>query len=229
MTTAIRHNKYVVLLLCTLLAACRLAAQVTSFNMDSSQFNKALLPVLDSIYHDDQFYRLQMLRLIKNKAAASSIDSIKTIIQTTDHKNLVKVNRIIQQHGWLGPQEVGMNGSQALFLVIQHADLATQQKYYPMIRQAEKDGKTLSSNLAILEDRIAMREGKKQLYGSQGFTDKATGITYIYPVADVDNLDKRRQSMGLPPMKTYAANWDLEAYKKQLPEIEQIAQRQNIH
>ncbi len=36
---------------------------------------------------------------------------------------------------------------------LQHADLPTQEKYLPMIRQAEKDGKTLSSNLALLEDR----------------------------------------------------------------------------
>jgi hypothetical protein len=51
-------------------------------------------------------------------------------------------------------------------MVIQHADLPMQERYLPMIRKAERDGEILSSNLAIMEDRIAMRHGEKQIYGS---------------------------------------------------------------
>ena len=98
-----------------------------------------------------------------------------------------------------------------------------------MIKKAEKEGKTLSSNLAILQDRIAMREGKKQIYGSQGFKDKTTGISYTYPMINPDKLDKRRKSMGLKPMKEYDGEWDLNQYKKKLPEILKIVKEQNIH
>lgn len=44
----------------------------------------------------------------------------------------------------------------------------------------------------------------------------------------IDNLDKRRKSMGLPPMSTYVANWNLDEYKNKLPEIENIVKQQNI-
>jgi len=94
-----------------------------------------------------------------------------------------------------------------------------------MIIKAEKDGETLSSNLAILEDRINVREGKEQLYGSQGFADKASGKNYVYPIVDPDHLDERRKSMGMPPMKEYKKDWDIVAYKSMLPEIQELAKQ----
>lgn len=204
-------------------------AQVNTFTIDSSKFRKELLPILDSIYKSDQDIRMLLIDLNKINANKVQIDSVRTVMIETDKSNLVIVEKIISDYGWLGPQDVGMQGSQALFLVIQHADLSTQKKYIQMIRKAEKDGKTLSSNLAILEDRIAMREGKKQIYGSQRFTDKTTRKSYVYPIQDIDNLDNRRTLMGMPPMKDYSSNWNLEEYKRMLPEIEKIYKEQYLN
>jgi len=204
-------------------------SQVTSFKIDESRIKTELLPALDTLYNEDQSLRIKFGELITSKAPQKAIDSIHTIIKQKDSINIIKVTKILNQYGWLGPQDVGFKGSMALFLVIQHADLKTQQKYLPMIKKAEKEGKTLSSNLAILQDRIAMREGKKQIYGSQGFNDKTTGIRYIYPMIHPDRLDQRRKSMGLQPMKEYMGEWDLNQYKKKLPEILKIVKEQNIH
>lgn len=199
--------------------------QVVSFDIDSSRFQMELLPILDSIYTKDQSLRLKWVELMEQKVSEKEIDSMRHIIQETDKENLTEVEKILTRYGWLGPQDVGFNGSQALFLVIQHADLETQQKYLPMVREAEVEGKILSSNVAILEDRVAIREGRKQLYGSQGFRDKETGKTYIYPTIFPDSLDIRRKSKGLPPMKEYVKDWDLEKYKQMLPEIERMANK----
>lgn len=204
------------------------SAQVTTFTIDNSVGETPLAKVLDTIYQRDQSTRNAYLDARKRNERPALIDSLEQIMRRADKENLAKVNEIIGEHGWLGPQKVGMNASQGLFLVIQHADLQTQERYLPMIRQAEKNGETLSSNLAILEDRVAMRNGRKQIYGSQGFTDPLTGKKYIYPLTDPDNLDKRRKSMGMPPMAEYVKGWDLEAYKKDLPHIEQIVKTQNI-
>ncbi|WP_316836009.1 DUF6624 domain-containing protein [Pedobacter nutrimenti] len=203
-------------------------AQVTSFNIDSSKFDTSLMATLDSIYNKDQSTRIAYIKAKQRNESTALLDSLNSNMRSIDVQNLQKVNAIIKKHGWLGPQKVGVQASQALFLVIQHADLKTQEYYLPMIRAAEKNGETLSSNLAIFEDRICMRTGKKQIYGSQGFTDKETGNKYIYPVIDVDNLDKRRETMGMPPMQEYSKGWDLEKYKKELPKIEEIVKRENI-
>lgn len=217
-----------ILLICVFVFNIAGYSQVTSFKIDESELKTELLPTLDTIYKEDQNERIKLGELRKKRAPQKSIDSIRSIIIQKDQINLVKVNNILSQYGWLGPQEVGFNGSQALFMVIQHADLKTQKKYLPIIKKAEKQGKTLSSNLAILQDRIAVREGKKQIYGSQGFKDKATGISYICPMINPDKLDKRRKSMGLVPMEEYEIGWDLNEYKKKLPEILKIFKGKNI-
>ncbi|MCC8425326.1 DUF6624 domain-containing protein [Mucilaginibacter sp. UR6-11] len=216
------------LLFLTIISSFVSTAQVISFNIDKANLDNALAAQLDSIYKLDQLVRMDYIRARELNLATPVTDSLLRVLRKTDRENLIAVNYIVKKHGWLSPQKVGFNGAQGLFLVIQHADLKTQQRYLPIIKEAEKKGEILSSNLAILEDRINMREGKKQAYGSQGFTDSETGKKYIYPIVDVDNLDKRRKAMGMPPMQEYVKDWNTESYKKQLPEIERLAKKKNL-
>jgi len=223
----VRKKHLNLIIISVLLFASASYAQVTSFAMDSSKFNKKLMKILDTIHRSDQAGREQLSILIKNNASKATKDSLWKCIRETDQEDLKKVELIIDKYGWQGPQDVGLDASEALFLVLQHADLATQQKYLPLVADAEKNGKTLSSNLALLEDRIAIRTKKMQLYGSQIFTDKTTGKSLPYPIADPDDLDVRRKKMGLPPMADYMRSmnidWDLNQYKLALPNIEKTA------
>ena len=204
------------------------SSQVTSFSIDNTKLNKALSDSLEAIYKSDQSTRMAIIQAKQQNMPSEFLDSLMKEMKKTDLENLKKVNAIVRNNGWLGPQKVGINGAQGLFLVIQHADLKTQEYYLPLIRKAEKEGEILSSNLAILEDRICMRNRKKQIYGSQGFTDNETGKKYIYPIGNINGLDERRKAMGMPPMKDYVKEWNLEEYKKELPNIEQIVKKQNI-
>lgn len=119
---------------------------------------------------------------------------------------------------------IGNQGNLTLFLVIQHADLETQEEYLPMMREAVKNGNASSRNLALLEDRVALGKGEKQIYGSQVNRDQETGEYYVLPLIDPDNVDKRRADVGLGPIQDYISfwgmTWDVEDYKKKLPEIE---------
>jgi hypothetical protein len=91
-----------------------------------------------------------------------------------------------------------------VFLVIQHADLATQERYLPIMREAVKNGKALASDLALLEDRVLTRNGKPQIYGSQLQENHTTGKYEFAPIQDAANVNKRRASVGLPPLEDYA-------------------------
>jgi hypothetical protein len=144
-----------------LILAIKGTAQVISFEIDSNKFNKPIMTILDSLYKNDQSSRYNYLDAVKSKASPFVIDSLLSILRKKDRENLETAKAIISKYGWLGPQEVGMNASQGLFLIIQHADLTTQEQYLPTIRAAEKRGELQSSNLAILEDRILMRKGIK--------------------------------------------------------------------
>ncbi|MBK1894345.1 DUF6624 domain-containing protein [Chryseobacterium paridis] len=195
-----------------------------------ASLNKPLVTKLSNINEEDQKYRQQIEGIEKKYGADSKEmqEHWKTIAKK-DSVNLIEVKAILDKYGWLGPDVVGAQGSITLFLVIQHADLATQEKYLPMMREAVKNGKAQSSSLALLEDRVALRQGKKQIYGSQIGRDPETQLYFVSPLEDPDNVDKRRAEVGLPPLAEYVKNWqikwDVEQYKKDLPKLENKSKR----
>lgn len=149
-------------------------------------------------------------------------------MKAQDSSNLVYVSELLEKNGWPDTHEISFNGNQALFLVIQHADLATQKKFLPIVEKAAKEGKTLPSNLAILKDRIGIRENGEQLYGSQIWTDPKTQIKYVDVLVDPDNVDSRREAVGLPTMAVYLKqffqmDWNVEDYKNNiLPKLKML-------
>jgi hypothetical protein len=72
----------------------------------------------------------------------------------------------------------------------------------------------------MLEDRLALRQGKKQIYGSQLARDNSTGKYYVYNLEDPENVDKRRAGVGMPPLSEYlkhwGIDWNVEEYKRQM-------------
>lgn len=187
--------------------------------------DKPLVAILDTIYQEDQTYRRQIGE-IEEKFGRDSKEMKDhwKLINEKDSVNLVKIKKILDERGWLGPKIIGDRGNSTLFLVIQHSDLETQEKYLPMMRDAVQKGNAMASSLALLEDRVALRKGEKQIYGSQIGRDQETGEYYVLPLIDPDNVDKRRSEVGLGTIQDYISNWEMtwnvEEYKKKLPEYE---------
>lgn len=190
------------------------------------KLDKQLISILDSIYEEDQSYRLQISE-IENKFGRNSeeMNNHWKIINQKDSINLIKVQKILDNRGWLSPEIIGDKGSLTLFLVIQHSNLETQEKYLPMMREAVNNGYLQPSSLALLEDRIALRNGHKQKYGSQIGYDESTNEYYVLPLEDPENVDIRRKSVGLQNLQNYISEWNIiwnvEDYKKRLPKYEE--------
>lgn len=191
-----------------------------------ANIDKPLAALLDSIHNEDQALRIKIDE-VEQKFGRDS-DEMKAHwrkIQEKDSTNLLAITKILDERGWLGPDIVGATGSSTLFLVIQHADLPVQEKYLPMMREAVAKGNAHGGSLALLEDRVLMRNRKRQLYGSQIGRHPDTGAYYLSPLEDPDNVDERRASVGLDPLAKYLLNWelkwDVEAYKKELPALEE--------
>lgn len=174
-------------------------------NMDST-----LISDLEEIYNSDQGIRYEFIEIEKKHSRDSKeFKEFEKRWMQTDSLNLIKIRNILDQHGWHGSKEVGDKGNSAFFLVIQHADQTTQEKYLPVMRDAVKNGKASAQNLALLEDRVLLGQGKKQIYGSQIGMDQVTKAYYVDALEDPDNVDKRRAEVGLEPMADYVKNWDL--------------------
>ncbi len=186
-----------------------------------------LVNQLDSIYEKDQGIRNTYFEMSeKYERDSPEMKAFYKKWRITDSTNEVAVTKILDERGWLGSDVIGSRGNSTLFLVIQHAPLETQEKYLPMMQEAVKKGNANASSLALLEDRINLRNKRHQLYGSQIGSHPETGEKIVLPLADPERVDIRRQEMGLGPLDEYTQRfgfkWDVELYKKQLPEIEKF-------
>jgi len=129
--------------------------------------------------------------------------------EAIDKKILRRLEEIIKQYGWPGESLVGADASLAAFLILQHADYEYQKRYFPLVKEAERKKEISSSNVALLEDRILMREGKKQIYGTQLTWNGKTGRYELYPIEDEDHVDLLRASVGLQPIAEYLKTFGL--------------------
>jgi len=191
-------------------------SQDTTYNSITQQLLK-----IDEL---DQRYRNQ-IDYIETKYGRESkeLQVLFNDMHLADSSNLIQVESIIKKYGWLGYDKIGSQANTILFMVIQHSNLLTQETYLPLMREAVKNGNAQAKSLALLEDRIALYKGKMQSYGSQIFWSKANNRYFILPLADPDNVDKRRAEVGLQPLGEYVSvwdiKWDIEQYKKELTTI----------
>ena len=202
-----------------------LTAMQKEVDKKEANYDKPLQAKLLVIFDDDQEIRHQFIAAQKEFGYQSKqVDSLGKIMTFKDSINLIKITEILDEKGWVGTDKIGGQANQTLFLVIQHSDLKTQQKYLPMMREAVKNKNANGSALALLEDRVGLGEGKRQVYGSQIGQDKETQKHYVLPLDDPANVDKRREAVGLGPLADYVKRWDIVwnvgEYKKLLPEIE---------
>jgi len=124
-------------------------------------------------------------------------------MQYIDSCNLSCVEPLISLYGWPGKSLFGGRANYIVFLVIQHADSAVQEKYLPMLEQSVADSESRPVDLAYLQDRVLVRRGEKQIYGTQVILNKSGGQEF-HPIADEKNVNARRAKLGLPPMEEYA-------------------------
>jgi hypothetical protein len=191
-----------------------------NFQIVDAKINKPIKKTLDSILIEDQKYRVQMEEQRNIYGPKPEFFyNLKNKISESDRLNIDVVCSILDKYGWLGVDEVGEKGNTALFLIIQHSKQSIQEKYLPLMKQAVKNGKANAASLALLEDRVLIGQGKKQIYGSQIGEDDS-GKYYVLPLEDPDNVDKRRLEVGLNPLAEYAIywqiKWDVNEYKQKI-------------
>lgn len=113
-----------------------------------------------------------------------------------------RLKAIIDEHGWPGPDKVDNDGVSAAFLLLQHSpDSAFQERLLPVLEREAQAGRMRPADVALLTDRVLVRSGKPQRYGSQ--FKMQVGKMIAEPIEDLDGLDARRAAVGLPPMAEY--------------------------
>lgn len=159
---------------------------------------------LELIKVEDQTLRLLLPTVLEKFGRKSEeYEYFWFLIQKQDSISSKKLITILDNYGWLGKSRVGNTANQTIWLTIQHSDLKTQEKYLPLLKESVKNGESEGWHLAFLEDRILMRNKKKQIYGTQAVWDNDLKKNKIWPIEDVKNVNQRRIQLGLEPIEEY--------------------------
>ena len=173
---------------------------------------KKWIPVMRNVLADDQMYRIVGLGEIKE-------DWLKQ--KVLDSVNLKIITSYIDQYGWPENFNMGLFGMKAVGMTIQHAPVGVQTKYYPALLKAVRQDTLLREFLALLEDRINVRNNRCQYYGTQ--TVFYNGKQVLYPVCYPDSFEMYRAQLKLLPIDNYLQllklKWNKTEYLQMLPDL----------
>jgi hypothetical protein len=126
------------------------------------------------------------------------IDSMATV-------NYNEAKIIFEKYGFPGFDMVGEEGSKSFWLIVQHCDKwpKFQEKVLKKMEAQVKKKNAHSTYYAYLVDRIKIRAGKKQIYGTQVSYHTDTCQAYVADVEDMNNINKRRSAVGLNTIEEY--------------------------
>jgi hypothetical protein len=203
--------RYIIFII--LLAGCR----TTYINSNTT----ALQNELHEIYRLDQLYRGEIMKAGPMSSKAMELWKKQNAL---DSFNLIRVTAILDSMGFPAFDD---SAGVATFMVIQHAELGLQEKYLPLFQKAADQHKLQPSILAKMIDRVRVRKGQKQMYGTQfsPIKDPVTGyLTNKYelePIEDEENVNKRRAKVGLPPIEEGAKAFGVDYKPKNKKEVAQ--------
>lgn len=126
---------------------------------------------------------------------------------TLHSRNAEILNDIIDMIGYPTIDKVGKEANEAAWLVIQHAigQPDFMKKCVRLLENAVSENRADAKNLAYLSDRIAVFEGRPQLYGTQFDWDKNGELSPCH-FDDPAKVDQRRKSIGLGTLEEQTDN-----------------------
>jgi len=132
--------------------------------------------------------------------------------------NAARLADIIEQYGWPGNALVGEEGAWAAWLIAQHAigNPPFMQHCLTMLKQAAANNDVMPWQVAFLEDRIRMYEGKPQVYGTQFQPDKS-GELEPYPIENPEFVNDRRLAVGLNTIEERTAELTAQSKRENIP------------
>ncbi len=190
----------------TVLPGCLLLL-ISCASQDSTTRPDSLAAELVTMAAKDQEYRdmERIMQMPEEEQQAFMRAGAEADRQHTD-----RLREIVGQYGWPSFSMVGEEASRAAFLLAQHADHDPdfQASMLPLLVGAAEAGEASQVDVAYLTDRVRVKQSLPQLYGTQyGVAEDASGSvlldddgkpTYLLPVVeDLENLDQRREAVGL--------------------------------
>jgi CubicO group peptidase (beta-lactamase class C family) len=190
------------------------------FFSNGSDFDLLTIPPLEKLGR-------QLLEMAKDDMETRAILAKDGLIYSGYHpkmkaihdRNAEKLREIIREFGWPTKVLVGESGSDAAWLILQHAiDHPDLLRSSLMLLKTASDRQEINpQNYACLYDRICLFEGRPQVYGTQFVFDE-NGEYIPWEIENRDGVDERRFKMGFPSLEeTWSEHKIYFAQEEKLP------------
>lgn len=181
-----------------------LVKQNTEKYVLNKNIDSVLLKTILTRMQLDQKYRSPQM----NQLPLNVSDSLWQIQKKYDQENQFWLKGEIEKNGWPIISRVGIEGDNATWLIVQHADNDTIFQHYCLniLKKLWLLQETSSKNVAYLEDRLLVNSNKEQIYGTQFETiiaDNKIVDLKLKPTINKVCLNKRRLYMELEPIEDY--------------------------
>ncbi|MFK7907954.1 MAG: DUF6624 domain-containing protein [Chitinophagales bacterium] len=156
---------------------------------------------------EDQRHRRLMVQLqADRKKNAAKIEKLISTLTDLDTKHTARMEEVVLKIGWPKISDVGEDGSNAAWVLVQHADKRPdfQNKCLDLLKEAINAQEAKSSNYAYLYDRVQVAYSDKQVYATQTQRNSLTNQLEFIPIKNEHEVNQKRQEMGLSDILGYA-------------------------
>lgn len=126
-----------------------------------------------------------------------------------DKENDPWLKRVVELRGWPKSSEVGKERAHDFWLLVQHSESGFQETCLELMSAAVDKGEADRKDLAYLEDRVRMGQGRPQRYGTQLFQREGEPLL-LWTLEDPDRVEEFRREVGLGPLTDYVKLWGLD-------------------
>jgi hypothetical protein len=149
----------------------------------------------------------------------SLFDGYHPEMRAVHEANADALAEYIADRGWPTAAQVGDDGADAAWLIVQHAISrpALCRQVLPELQRLGASGAVPRWQAAYLEDRIRVFEGRPQVYGTSFDWDE-DGLMSPRPIETPDQVDKRREAVGLGPFQDAVDRHRAESQSEWKPE-----------
>lgn len=136
---------------------------------------------------------------LKDPREIRKMQELNDAMTASDARNQQALSEMVQRCGWPKASVAGKAAASNAWLIVQHANFEFQQAHQQYIEDSYKAGELSGQNYARFVDRLLIRSGQPQRYGTQLRSGGTAGST-LGPMEDEERLDQRRKQMGLVPI-----------------------------
>ena len=160
-------------------------------------------PTHDALRRELLALAAEDLRLRAELEAEGTLhDGYHPRMEAVHRRNAAVLRAALDAHGWPGRAMVGDDGTEAAWLIAQHAigEPALQRRCVALLWAAAERGEVPAWQPAYLEDRVRRFEGRPQRWATQIETDDDGNPVVPPDLEEPAAVDARRAAVGLEPL-----------------------------